>query len=136
MSRPCSVCRKRFEPDPRAAKHAKTCSPACRQELHRRRCLSWHARHPDYDREQRLRGRVVPAREGAPPAAPLDEVDWSAARDAVGLEVQVVVEEVVKVLARGARDAVRSKEKGKAIKPHQVPLSRGRDAVGRSGPAP
>lgn len=136
MAKPCSVCRKWFEPNPRAVKHAKTCSPDCRRELHRRRCCEWHVRNPDYDREDRLRRKVAPARTGPPPVDPLAEVDWSAARDAVGLEVQVVVEEAAKVLVRAARDAVPRKVRGESVKPRRLPPQATRDAVGPRGPSP
>lgn len=37
--RPCSICRKWFQPDVRQKGRQKTCSnPACRRELHRRAC--------------------------------------------------------------------------------------------------
>ncbi|ACN17933.1 hypothetical protein HRM2_48850 [Desulforapulum autotrophicum HRM2] len=36
--RPCSICRKWFQPDVRQKGRQKTCSPACRKELHRRQC--------------------------------------------------------------------------------------------------
>ncbi len=136
MAKPCSVCRRWFEPNPRAVKHAKTCSPACRRELHRRRCREWHVRNPDYDRAERLRGKVVPAQAGPPPTDPLERVDWSAARDAVGLETQVLIEETAKVFARAARDAVTAKRGERPGEPRRVPREAPRDAVGRGGPSP
>jgi hypothetical protein len=104
--RPCRVCRRWFWPHPRAGDRQRTCSlPDCQRERHRRACASWRRRHPDYDREDRLRRRLqVPARAMA--AAPLRGIDWSAARDAVGLQVAVVIEETGEVLQRWARDAV------------------------------
>ena len=36
--RPCSICRKWFLPDVRQKGRQRTCSPACRRELHRRQC--------------------------------------------------------------------------------------------------
>ncbi len=104
--RPCRICRRWFQPHPRAGDRQRTCSSAeCQRERHRQACARWRWRHPDYDREDRLRRRLqVPERATA--GAPLRGIDWSAARDAVGLEVAVVIEEVGEVLQRGARDAV------------------------------
>lgn len=108
--RPCRVCGKWFEPHPRAGKRQRACGRGdCRRERHRRACATWHERHPDYDRERRLRERVrVDVTVGEPLSRdPLAELAWDEARDAVGLEIAVIVEETGKVLALWARDAVR-----------------------------
>lgn len=107
--RPCSVCRRWFVPQRRVGGRQRVCSAeGCQTERHRRACERWHEQHPEYDRERRLRERV--RRESGPgePLArdPLTEVAWEAARDAVGLEVSVIVEETAKVLAGWARDAL------------------------------
>ena len=61
--RPCKICRKWFLPNPRAGDRQRTCSePACQRERHRRACSDWHRRNPDYDRESRLRARLVHAK--------------------------------------------------------------------------
>lgn len=102
--RPCSICRKWFEPHPRAGPRQHTCSrPECQRERHRRSCRSWHHRNPDYDRESRLRARVA---EGRPETAERDLLSWPAARDAVSLEVLVIVEETRRLLVSFVRDAV------------------------------
>ncbi len=107
--RPCRICRKWFVPHPRAGDRQRACSAAsCQSERHRKACEAWRGRQPEYDREDRLRRRLV-REEGGPggvQADPLRRVDWSAARDAVGLEVAVTIEEAAKVLHLWARDAV------------------------------
>lgn len=108
-SRPCRVCRKWFCPSPRAGDRQRVCSAAeCQRERHRRACASWHGRQPHYDRERRLRERLRPAAAPNRSASrdPVAEVAWPVARDAVGLEVAVIVEETAKVLCLYARDAV------------------------------
>lgn len=111
--RPCRICRKWFLPHPRAGARQRTCSDArCQAERRRRGCAAWRRRHPDYDREDRLRRRLL--RDGDPKVScglgtdPLRRIDWSAARIAVGLQVAVTIEETGKVLHLWARDAVRS----------------------------
>jgi hypothetical protein len=107
--RPCRVCGKWFEPHPRAGKRQRACGrDECGRERHRRACAAWHAQHPDYDRERRLRERVRIERAGGAPLErdPLAEIAWDTARDAVGLEAAVIVEETGKVLMLWARDAV------------------------------
>ena len=101
--RPCGVCRKWFVPNPRAGSRQRVCGePSCQTERHRRACERWRGRNPDYDREDRLRRRLV--REEEPKAAsaleadPLRRIDWGAARDAVGLQVAVTIEEAGRVI--------------------------------------
>lgn len=107
--RPCRVCGKWFTPHPRAGARQRACDrDECQRERHRHACAAWHERHRDYDRERRLRERVrVEVGPGEPLARdPLAEIAWDTARDAVGLETAVIVEETGKVLALWARDAV------------------------------
>jgi len=125
--RPCRICRRWFSPHPRAGDRQTVCSsPACQHERHRRSCASWHARNPDYDKENYLHRRIHGIRSwkqadnadsvvesGLSVEEPtiesrkfLSELDWSAVRDAVGLQLLVVIEEASKVLERSVRDAV------------------------------
>jgi hypothetical protein len=111
-TRPCRICGRWFRVHPRVGQRQRVCStPACQRERHRRACLAWHRRNPDYDREVRLQRRLrCPPPSETPSsslrAAPMRQLDWSVARDVVGLEVAVVVEESAKVLCHWARDAV------------------------------
>lgn len=139
--RPCSVCRRWFAKKPKA-KHQRTCSVECQRELHRRRCAEWRERNPDFDRENRLRDRVVKpkaseaAPETPPPADPLPRVLWRVARDAVGWEVAVVVEESAKVIVDWARDAVLSRSQTTSTSSTKVLTPAARDAVEARGPPP
>ena len=115
--RPCRICRKWFAPHPRAGDRQHVCGdPRCQQERHRLACRGWRCRHPDYDREDRLRRRLVRATEQKESpgleADPMRRIDWQAARDAVGLQVAVAIEETGKVLHAWTRDAVRSQVVG------------------------
>lgn len=116
QTRPCRICRRWFRPHPRAGDRQRVCSdPACQAERHRRACRGWHDRNPDYDREDRLRRRLRASQlRGA-------EIDWSAARDAVGLEVVVVIEEASQDLRSWARDAVMAHPSGKGSLTAQHP---------------
>lgn len=109
--RPCRICRKWFMPHPRAGDRQRVCgADSCQSERHRKACKAWRRREPDYDREDRLRRKLVKEQEAICPggvlADPLRRLDWSAARDAVGLEVAVTIEEAARVVQQWARDAV------------------------------
>ena len=111
QKRPCRICHKWFRPHPRVGPRQRVCSsPACQRERHQRACRAWHRRNPDYDRESRLRRKLCcqhPKGDAAAMAVnPGRQVAWPAARDVVGLEVAVFVEEVLRLLVRWARDAV------------------------------
>ena len=111
--------------------------PECQRERHRRSCAEWHSRHPGYDREERLRKKVRPAREGSrrdPEVDPLTEIDWEAARDAVGAETTIFMEETQKLAVAWARDVVRAETpriKGEIVKQLN---RRSRDAIGERAP--
>jgi len=109
--RPCRICHRWFRPHPRVGLRQRVCSsPACQRERHRRACSAWHELNPGYDRENRLRKKLwrQQAKEDAVATAvnPGRQLAWPAARDVVGLEVVVLVEEVLGLLVRWARDAV------------------------------
>ena len=121
--RPCRICHRWFRPDARAGDRQRACSAAsCQAERRRQAVAAWRARHPDYDREDRLRRRLQ--KEAAPAVGvdPMSGVDWRAARNAVGLEVAVVVEESSRVLAIWTRNAVSLQ--GAGITPQSGPLPR------------
>ena len=99
-------------PHPRAGDRQRVCgADRCQTERHRRACEAWRGRQPEYDREDRLRRRLVRQQETNSPggllADPLCGVDWLVARDAVGVQVAVTIEEVARVVHQWARDVVR-----------------------------
>lgn len=114
--RPCAICRKWFRRDPRVKHIQKVCGrQECQRERHRRSCALWRQRNPDYDRENRLRRRLGrDAKQGGEPLwrDPGGEIDWGVARDAIGLEAAVIIEESQQVLCRWARDAISAQALG------------------------
>jgi len=46
--RPCCICRKWFLSDVRQKGRQKTCSPDCKNELHRRQCEDWNKKNKAY----------------------------------------------------------------------------------------
>lgn len=130
--RPCRVCGKWFTPHPRSGARQRACGRGeCQRERHRRACSEWHERHRDYDRERRLRERVrIETAPGDPLARdPLAEIAWDAARDAVGLEAAVIVEETGKVLSLWTRDAVHAQASEITRKLAKVLPQPARDAI-------
>jgi hypothetical protein len=139
--RPCRVCRKWFRPDPRAGDRQHTCdAPACQRERHRRACAAWHRSNTDYDREDRLRRRlhreVTPLVTDPLAVPPMARLDREAARDAVGLEVMVVLEVVAQLLWTATRDAVVAQRVGRKEVARRLPGPTARDGMVAGRPPP
>jgi len=136
--RPCRICRRWFRPDPRVGVRQRTCGArACQRGWHRRTCRDWRRRHPDYDRDDRLRRRLqVGERAEARRADPLAQMDWEVAREAMGLQAAVVVEETGRVLVRWAREEIAPQGAGSVGEMGRLPGRGGRDAMGDAMRAP
>ena len=106
----CPVCGKSFRPHPRVGQRQKVCSEkSCQNERHRLNCIKWHKENSDYDRENRLRKKLIqdlpPTTERKSPD-PLRRINQEAAREAAGLETMILVEEIAKDTVDIARDLV------------------------------
>jgi hypothetical protein len=101
--------------------------------------LDWHKRNPNYDREERLRGGLIrEEREGSLGGRgdPLRRVNEVAARDAVGLEVYVFVDEIARLLLGWARDSVGLQAIVTKEEIARVIAEGPRDEMVSSGPSP
>lgn len=108
--RPCRICRRWFVPHPRAGERQHVCSAAgCQRERHRQACARWRQREAEAERSHRLRQRMRAEAQAEPAAVGTvrAQVAWAAVRDAVGLEVSVVIEEILRLVETTVRDAVR-----------------------------
>jgi hypothetical protein len=109
--RPCRICRRWFVPHPRAGERQRVCgAPDCQRERHRRACQAWRRREAESVRRHRLEQRL---RSAAGESGPFPGPQWRAVvRDAVGLEVAVIVGELHRFLEDVVRDAVRRQVPG------------------------
>ncbi len=138
--RPCSICRRWFEPDPRTAKKQKVCSKDdCQRRRHARACARWRAGNPDYDIERRVRALVVaelPEVPAAPVSDPRDGLRWDRARDVMGAKGTVVAYELTGLIVQWTRDAMRPKMGERPSESLGVPRPGPRDVTDARGPAP
>ena len=67
---------------------------------------------------------------------PIRRVDEIAARDAVGMETYVFVEEIVRLLLAWMRDSVVLRPAVAKQENRKVPVGGPRDEIGESGPSP
>ena len=62
--RPCSICRKWFQPNVRQRDRQKTCGrPDCQNELHRRNCEKWNRRNKEYFANDYLAKKIEQLKE-------------------------------------------------------------------------
>jgi hypothetical protein len=138
--KPCKICRHWFWPSKRVGGRQQTCSrPECQRERHRRNCEDWHRRNPNYDREERLRSRLIgESTEGSVGVGgdPLLQIDEHAARDAVGMETYVFIEVISRLLFGALRDSVNLQPVVTKKEISRVTNSGPRDEIGESGPSP
>lgn len=138
--RPCRVCRRWFEVDPRAGRRHQVCdSEGCQRKRNQRACRRWRDKNAHKVVAQRLRKRL-PA-DPAPTAEvaaihPMANFDPQVVRHAVGAEVQVVLEELAKVIVRGGRHAVPPKSKVQRHEEAKVMPREPRSATARSRSRP
>ena len=105
--RPCRICRHWFCPHPRAGDRQHVCSRAdCQRERHRRACQRWRQGEAPAERAHRLRQRIRVDAADRQAAGPSPRLSWDVVRDAVGLEVAVILEEISRLLEDAVRDAV------------------------------
>jgi len=133
--RPCRICRRWFVPHPRAGNRQRACgAPECQRERHRRACQTWREREGEAETRHRLRQRL--RREASGAEAFAGEVRWDVVRDAVGLEVSVILEELLRLLEDAVRDAVRRQAAGITGESGRVLSASERDGMVCSGAAP
>lgn len=140
--RPCRVCRKWFEEDPRVGDRQRTCGrPECQREWHRRTCTDWRRRNPDYDKEGRYREKLLgmggeKPTSGTSPGAPAGGLLWSVAREEIGLKVAVTIEEACIHISKGLQEEFRPHHIGNKGKSHQHIASGAQEEIGRSSRPP
>lgn len=108
--RPCRICRRWFQPDPRVGDRQRACSrPDCQTTRRTKTQASWRERNPDYFVARRMAERA--AAEPLPPPlrmpAPLDRLPWDVAQDAFGVQGADFLGHFGKVLHGATQDARR-----------------------------
>lgn len=135
--RPCAICRRWFEPDPRVGRRHRVCGRAdCQRERHRRNCARGRAADRKQVRDKLLKKRVVVVNDDALLGAGDREVPRPVPRDLVAAGMTVGVRELAKVLGVGARDLVVAKMGEERRVRLKVPPAQPRDATDGGGPSP
>jgi hypothetical protein len=110
--RPCSICGRWFEQDPRVGRRQKACKdPACQKERRRRGQAGWRERNPDYMRAWRMRTKADDAQASRlPPSTPppLNRLPWDIAKDEFGTQGAEFIGCLGRVLLEVAKDEIGS----------------------------
>jgi hypothetical protein len=140
-AKPCSICRKWFQPDARVGARQKTCSKECSDERRRRKQAEWRRRNPEYFKQRWLKERsergkaaergVEEAQEalktgrsppvsGERPEGPsvirmsgeLARLPWEAMQSEIGVETTDFIAVVATLLIRIMQSEIRSQVPG------------------------
>jgi hypothetical protein len=128
--RPCRICRRWFDVDPRAGSRHRVCgAEACQRARNQLACRRWREEHADDVVAYRLRERL-PAE---PPTAaevvavdPIRVFDARVVRHAVPVGTRVVLAQLAKVIVAVARHAVLPRTLAVRRLSRKVPPSRAR----------
>lgn len=127
--RPCKICRRWFQPHPRAGDRQRVCGEAdCQRERHRRTCATWHEANPAYDKKRRLK-QAAGLDQAGENSEPLDAVVWPVIEAAIGPAHRTVIEGIARLLLRTERDAVPSERASSIGETNRELNRRSRDAV-------
>ena len=110
--RPCTICRRWFQPEPQVPARQRACNkPDCQTARRQKTQASWRKRNPDYATFWRLEQR---AKQQDPPAKPLrippplDKLPWEVAKDEFSPYAIDFIGVALALIVRTAKDEIRS----------------------------
>ena len=114
-SKPCSICRRWFTPDPRLGlERQRTCGrPECMAKQKQKTQAQWSRRQPSYWTEQRLAKQIERAKQGEfagvlrGPPAEMARTPANLAQEAIGIECLVIMAFIARIIHRGAQEVIR-----------------------------
>jgi hypothetical protein len=86
--KPCSICRRWFEPDARVGRRQRVCSsPECQRKRRRQKQAAWRRSRPDYFTARRILKRAEADRPPEPLRVkrPVNALPWDIAQDEMGV---------------------------------------------------
>ena len=124
--KPCRICRRWFQPDPRVGDRQRVCSkPDCQNVRRQNTQASWRSRSPGYGIAWRLDQRAA---QTEPPEllrlpAPLNQLPWSVAKDQFGQQGADLIGVTSALILRTAKDQMRPYLLDSTKLPSGLPLS-------------
>jgi len=109
--RSCIICGELFKPHPRAGTRQKACSEeCCQRERHLQNCKTWRQKNHEAEQVHKIRQKILTVLPETPVSTeyqpPRRRICWKGARQIVGLETAVLIEEMSKTTHFFRRDSV------------------------------
>jgi len=108
--KPCRICRRWFQPDPRVGSRQRACSrPECQSARRQKAQASWRGRNPGYAIAWRIDQRAAQAQSPEPlrMPAPLNQLPWDVAKIQFGLQGADFIGVMSALIVRVAKDQIR-----------------------------
>jgi len=124
--KPCRICRRWFQPDPRVGSRQRACSkPDCQSARRQKAQASWRSRNPGYAINWRLDQRKAQAQPPGPLRlpAPLNQLPWDVAKIQFGMQGADFIGVMSALIIRTAKDEIRPYLPDSTRLPGGLPLS-------------
>ena len=108
--KPCRICRRWFQPDPRVGERQRACGKLdCQAARRQKTQASWRSRNRDYAIAWRIDQRAARAEPPEPLrlAAPLNQLPWNVAKDQFGIQGADFIGITSALIIRTAKDQIR-----------------------------
>src|SRR5664280_2486126 len=108
--KPCRICRRWFQPDPRVGSRQRACGNAeCQIARRQRAQADWRNRNRGYGIAWRMDQRVarIPPPEPLRLPTPLNQLPWDVAKDQFGLQGADFIGVMGALIVRVAKDQIR-----------------------------
>ena len=142
-SKPCSICRRWFTPNPRVGYRQRTClRPECRNEQKRKRQQKFAALNPEYFTERRLREQVERLETGDSaavmrgPPAEMRRLPVEFAQTAIGSHGVVIMTLFGRILHLSSQTAMQSQQDEIKAELAAIKDELAQTAILGEGPAP
>jgi len=123
--KPCRICRRWFQPDPRVGDRQRACGkPECQTVRRQKTQAKWRKRNPEYAIAWRLDQRAArtPPPEPFRLPAPLEQLPWEVAKDQFSSQGADFLGVMSALILRAAKDQIRPYVDDPAGLPSRLPL--------------
>jgi hypothetical protein len=124
--KPCRICRRWFQPDPRVGARQRACAEAeCQTARRQKTQANWRKRNPDYAIAWRLDQRSArrPPPQPLRLPTPLEQLPWNVAKDQFRPQGADFLGVMSALILRAAKDEMRSYLLDCTPVPHALPVS-------------
>ena len=132
--KPCRICRRWFQPDPRVGGRQRACrTPECQTARRQKTQASWRDRNPGYGMAWRMDQRTAGIQPPEPLRlpVPLNQLPWNVAKDQFGVQGADFISVMGALIIRTAKDQIRPYLIDSKKLPSALPLAPQKTSSGR-----